>query len=189
MNKSIFLLAAAALLCSGCDKFSDKEISQKKTKAAEEAAVKAGAKYAARLAAAPVTESAVPSVTGEAGQAGEAMIGLLCASPSLMEDLEGDMDLIKALSGEGSDPADVKHQFLELQKRYRGIMQKALPARGASYQEFTRFATAMLSGPANLEEKLKFKALITQKCPRGNKPLVEKTAGALMQFCVASGPQ
>ena len=193
MNKSIILLAAAVFLCSGCEKLSNKIAINKgapdqKTADAQAAAAKAADKVAARIAAGAAAKAADNSKTTGTGQAGEALVAILCSSPKLMEGIESNMDLLEALSGEGGDPGEVKRQLLELQKHYRTIMETALPAHGATTAEFSRYAMKMMPSQATAEQKQKFKALITEKCPRGNKALVEKTAGGLMRFCMATVP-
>jgi hypothetical protein len=166
MNKSIILLAAAAFLLAGCNKFADK----KKVTEAQEAAAKAQAKFAAR--------AAMKTAADRAGKAGEALIGLLCSTPKLMEAVEGDLDLLDALSGEGGDRAEQKQQAAEFRKRYRPTLEKGLASRGSSCEELSRYA----AGQASAEHKQKFSALVAQKCPRGDKALVEKTAEGLMHY-------
>jgi hypothetical protein len=177
MNKNIVLLAAAAFLCAGCDQVKEKVAEhKKKVVVAEEAAAKAQAKFAARAA------FKAEGPAGKAGNAGAAVAVLLCSSPKLMEDIEGSMGLLEALGGEGGDPAEQKRQFLASRGHYRSILEKELPARGASYEEF-----AVYSQNLSAEQKQKFTALVSEKCPRGDKELVEKTAGGLMRYFADKG--
>jgi hypothetical protein len=177
MNKNIILLAAAAFLCTGCEKVSEKIAEhKKKITVAEETAAQAQARFQAR-AAGKATGAPV-----KAGKAGAALAGLLCSSPKLMEDIEGSMDLLGALGGEGGDRAELKRQFLAARDRYRPILEKELPARGASYEEFASYAMGQ-----SAEEKKLFKAVVSEKCPRGDKDQVERTAGGLMRYFSEKG--
>ncbi len=196
MNKSIILLAAAAFLCAGCDKLPKSAAAQKKLAAAEEAAAKAQAKFASRVAAESAAKGAAGGAVesaagggvkaaGKPGDAGEALVAMLCSSPKLMENIESDMDLLEALSGEGGDREEVKRKSLAFRKRYRTAIEKKLSARGATYEEFFSYAL----GRAIPAQKHKFKTLIEEKCPRGDKALVEKTAGGLMYYFTAAVPQ
>ena len=205
MNRYIILLAAAALLSAGCDKISDKvssirksEISQKmssdqKLATAQEAAAKAraklAAKIAARVAARASGRTAGGPVNSEALRAAGELVGMLCSSPKFMDDVESNLDLLEALSGEGGDRNEVKRQFRESQKRYCGMLAKTLPSRGATYAGFTQYAMNMLPNQATADQRLKFKTLIKEKCPRGDQARLEKTAGGLMSYCAADGPQ
>ncbi|MCX5786540.1 MAG: hypothetical protein NTX59_12720 [Elusimicrobia bacterium] len=181
MNKSIILLAAAVFLCAGCEKFADTMAARQKLSAAQEAAAKAQAKFEAKLDARVVAVKAA----GKSGNAGSALAAMLCSSPKLMEDIEGNMDLLEALSGEGGDRDELKRQFIKFRKRYRTVLEKELPARGATYEEFYQFAL----GQATAEQKQEFKTLVSEKCPRGDRALVEKTAGGLMHYFTAAVPK
>ena len=200
MNKSIILFAAAAFLCAGCDKLPKSEAAQKKQAAAEDAAAKAQAKFAARLAAKGETRSATVAAAGseavaaaggeviaagDPGNAGAALVGMLCSSPKLMGNIESDLDLLEALSGEGGDPDEVKRKFLEFRERYRTAVEKKLSARGATYEEFLSYALGQAAAP----QKQKLKTLVEEKCPRGDKVLVEKTAGGLMYYLTTAIPE
>jgi uncharacterized protein YceK len=189
MNRYIILFAAVSLLCSGCEKITDKAAADQKVAAAQEAAAKATAKVTTKLAARAAAKAAVSATDAEARQAAEALVGLLCSSPKLMEDIESDMNLLEALSGEGADRREAGRQFLESQKRYRAMLEKALPARGSTYKGFSKYAMGMLPGQVTADRKLKFKALIDEKCPRGNRALVEQTAGGLMSYCAGPDPK
>lgn len=180
MNKYIILLAAAAFLCAGCDKLPKSEAAQKKLAAAEEAAAQAQAKLAARVAAGSGAKTA-----GKPGSAGAGLVDMLCASPKLMESIDSDMYLLEAVSGEGGDREEIKRQFLEFRNRYRPVVEKELSARGATYEEFTSFAL----GQAAPEQNKAFKALIGEKCPRGDKALLEKTAGGLVHYLTTAVPK
>lgn len=170
MNKQhIVLLAAAAFLCAGCDQVKERVAEhKKKVTVAEEAAAKAQARFRARAAM---------KAGGKAGSAGAALAGLLCSSPKLAEDIEGSLALLEALGGEGGDPAELKRQFLESRGHYRAILERELPARGATYEEFSVYAV-----DRGEEQKQKFKALVSEKCPRGDKELVERTAAGLLRY-------
>ena len=189
MNRYIILLAAAAFLCSGCDKLADTVGSGKKAAAAQEAADKAAARVAAMSAARTAAKEAGGSTAVQARQEAAALVGMLCSSPKLMEDIENNMYLLEALSGEGGDRGEVRRQFQEQQRRYRAMMTKALPARGADYGNFSRYAAEMLPGRVTEGRKREFRALISEKCARGNRDLVEKTANGLMYYCAAAGPR
>ena len=174
MNKHIVLLAAAAFLCAGCDQVKERVAEhKKKVTVAEEAAAKAQARFTARASMKP---------GGKAGNAGAALAGLLCSSPALMDDIEGNMALLEALGGEGGDPAELKRQFQESRGHYRAILERELPARGATYEEFSVYAE-----DRSAEQKQKFKALVSEKCPRGEKELVEKTFNGLMRYFADKG--
>lgn len=175
MKKSIILLAAAAFLSAGCEKITNSAAAEKKMAVAKEAAELATAKVAARL-------EGGASAAENPGAALAALTGLLCASPKLMEDIEGNMDLINALSGEGGDREEMKRQIQSFQRRYREALEKGLAARGSNYAEFCGLAGQMSPGSATQEQKQKFKALISEKCPLGDKILVEKTADGLMRY-------
>lgn len=180
MNRSIILLAVAAFLCAGCDKLPKSAAARKKLAADQEVASQAQAKLAARIAAGGMDQAA-----GNPGNAGAALVGMLCSSAKLMENVESDLDLLEAFSGEGGDRDELKRQVLEFRNRYRPIMEKGLSARGATFGEFSSYAL----GQAAAEQKQKFKALVAGKCPRGDKDLVEKTAGGLMYYFTAAAPK
>ena len=182
MNKSIVLLAAAAFLCAGCENITDKAAARQKLVAAQETAAKAQVRLAAKLAD---RVAAVGKTAGKSGDAGAALAVMLCSSPKLMEDIEGKMDLLEALSGDGGDRDELKRQLIGFRKRYGPMLEKELPARGATYAEFSQFAR----GQAIAEQKQKFKALVGEKCPLGDKALVEKTAGGLMYYFTAPIPK
>ena len=166
---TLLLFLAAAFFCGGCEQVKEKVAEhKKKVTVAEEAAAMAQAKFAARAAVRPA---------GGPGKAGAALASLLCSSPRLMEDIEGNMDLLEALSGEGGDKSELKRQFLESRAHYRSILEKELPARGATFEEFSSYAMDQ-----GADQKQKFKALAAEKCPRGDKDLVEKTAGGIMYY-------
>lgn len=181
MNKNIVLIAAAAFLFAGCDKIKllDTDAARKKRTAAQEEAEKAQARFAAKLAAGAVHEEAGP------GNAATALAGLLCSSPGLMDDIEGDIDLISALSGEGGDPGEVKRQVSQFRRRYRRVIEKELPARGATFEEFSGYA----AGWSNAEQKKKFAAIVAEKCPRGDKARIENTAAGLLSRFAAPAPR
>lgn len=177
MNKHIILLAAAVFLCTGCKQVTERVAEHKKKVAvAEEAAAKAQARFAARASA------KAEGIAVNSGKVGAALAVLLCSSPKLMEDIEGDMALLEALGGEGGDPGEIKRQFLASRGQYRVIIERELPARGATYEEFSVYAM-----DRSAEQKQKFKALVWEKCPRGDKELVEKTAGGLMRYFTDKG--
>ncbi len=177
MSKHMILLAAAAFFCAGCEQVKEKAAErEKKTAAAEEAAAKAQARFAARA------EGSAAGNPGKAGNAGAALAALLCSSPKLMEDIEENMALLEALGGEGGDPGELKRELLASRGRYRAILEKELPARGATFAEFSSYARNQ--SPV---QKQKFRTLVSEKCPRGDKELVEKTAGGLMRCCPENG--
>lgn len=177
MNKNIILLAAAAFLFTGCERVKEKAAEQKqKVTIAEEAAAKAQAKFAARAAFKDEANAV------SAGQSGAALAALLCSSPKLMDDIQENMDLLEALGGDGGDRSEQKRQFLASRNHFRAIVEKELPARGATFAEFASYARGQ-----NAEQKQKFKALISEKCRRGDKELVEKTAGGLLRYFADKG--
>lgn len=180
MKKTIILLFSAAFLFSGCDQVKEKVAERKKkVTAAEEAAAQAQARFAARA-----EERAAGKASGKAGNAGAALAALLCTSPKLMEDIEGSMGLLDALGGEGGDPAEQKRQFLASRDHYRAILERELPARGASFAEF-----AVYAAEDSAAQKQNFHALVSGKCPRGDKDLVERTAGGLVHYFARQGRQ
>ena len=175
MKKKLVLLAAAAFLCTGCKLVNEKVAEhKKKVSAAEEAATAAQVRLAARVAANGEGNS---GADGKVGNSGAALAVLLCSSPKLMEDIEGSMALLEALGGEGGDPGELKRQFLSSRDHYRAILERELPARGATFSEFAAYAAG-----GGAEQKQKFRALVSKKCPRGDKELVEKTAGGLIHY-------
>lgn len=172
MNKNIILLAAAAFLFTGCDQVKERAAErQKKAAAAEEAAAQAQARFAAR-AAVKAEDKAAGS-----GKSGAALAALLCSSPKLMDDIQENIDLLEALGGEGGDRGEQKRQFLASRKHFRPIIEKELPARGATFAAFSSYSNAQSE-----EEKQKFKALVPGICPRGDKELIEKTAAGLLRY-------
>lgn len=178
MNRSIILLAAAALFLSGCEKLAaERAAAREKHAEAEAVAAKAQARLAARLTA---------KSSGERSDAaGVALVGMLCSSPKLMDDIEGRMDLIEALSGEGGDRDEQKRQAAEFRKRYRATLEKGLISRGSTYQDFSRYA----GGQGSAEQKQKFIVLVAEQCPRGDRALVEKTAGGLIYYFTDRAPK
>lgn len=200
MNKSIILLAVSAFLCAGCDKLPKSAAAQKKLAEAEDTAAKAQAKFAAKLAAKREVEVAAKVAAGGApqsaagvavkaagnpGNAGAALVGMLCSSPKLMENIESDIDLLEALSGEGGDRNEVKQKSAAFRKRYRKTLEKKLAARGATFEEFSSYALDQ----AAPEQKQRLKALVGEKCPRSDKALVERTANGLMHYFTAPVPE
>ncbi len=175
MNKKIILLVIAAFFSTGCKQIAERvEEKKKKVLIADEAAAKAQIKLTARL-----SEKGAEGKSGSAGNSGAALAALLCSSPKLMEDIEESTALLEALGGEGGDSAELKRQFLASRSSYRAILERELPARGATYAEFSVYAL-----DRGTEQKQKFKALISEKCPRGDKEQVERTAGGLMRYFV-----
>ncbi|HNT97558.1 MAG TPA: hypothetical protein PKK31_04740 [Elusimicrobiales bacterium] len=179
MKKNLILIAAAAFLCAGCEQIIDKEAAKKKRADAEEAAAKASARFANRGKTVSTPEGV------RAG--GEPLVAILCASPRFVQDIEENLDLLEALSGPGSDPAEVNRQFLEIRERYRAHMKNVLPKRGSSYEEFSAYAKAMK--PPNLapEARKTLGALITEKCPKRNRARIERAAAGLMNYCEGPG--
>lgn len=177
MNKNTILLAAVTLILSGCDQGGENSAGQnKKIAIAEEAAAKAQARFAARSVV-KMEGSAVIS-----GNSGAALAALLCSSPQLMDDIQENIDLFEALGGEGGYHSEQKRQFLASRKHFRAIIEKKLPARGATFAEFSSYAVGQ-----SAEQKLKFKALVSEKCPRGDQELVEKTADGLLRYFAEKG--
>jgi len=197
MNKNIILLVAAALLCTGCEKLAElagKAGTERKVAAAEAAAAKATARFAAAKEAAAraevrkkATAAGLPA-TAEAQKGAAGLIGLLCSSPKLLEEIESDKDLLDALSGEGGDKQEVRRQFLRMQKRYRARVEKAMLASGATYSDFTQYAAEILPGKATATQKKEFRARIAEKCPRRNPERIEKMADGLLYYCLDAGP-
>ena len=195
MNKNIILLTAAALLCAGCEKLTDRAGAARKVAAAEQAAAKATAKFtaakeaAARAAAKTAAKAAGLPSTAEARQGGAALLGLLCASPKLQEEIESDIYLLEALSGEGGDKQEVRRQFQQSQKRYRALVEGSMPRYGATYNGFSQYAIEMLPGKTTEKQKLEFRKRIAEICPRSDPGRIEKLAGSIMYYCVDAGPQ
>ena len=169
MKKSIMLLAAVMLL-AGCDKIMKSEDAKKKAAEAVVASEKAQAKLAARL-------TAKPEKAADTGKAAGALVSLLCSSPKLMEDIESSTVLLEALSGEGGDRNELNQQLQDSRKRYRPVIERNLPARGASFEDFMGLV-AVREAP---DQQQKLKALAAARCPRGDKDQVEKAAGGLLR--------
>lgn len=176
MNKILLTLTAAALL-SGCEKLAGNTPEQKA--AAREAAALAEAKVASKLAA---LKTGGPAAGAAAGKAGEALVSLLCASPGLMEDVENNLYLLEALSGEGGGAEEVRRHVLDARAQYSAVLRKSLPERGASYEEFLAYAGRTLPGLAAPEGKLAFKTFVKEKCP-GRAALAETAAAGMIRYC------
>ncbi len=176
MNKRNMLIAASLLALAGCGKFGDKAAAEKKKAEAQEAVTKAQAKLETRLAYKP--ENSNPNA------AGGALVSLLCSSPKLVEDIANERDLLDALSGAGGDGEEAKQQFINSRNRYRPVLERKLPARGASFEDFRRYA----AGREDAEQKRKLKALIAKVCPRGDEAALEKAAGDLTYYFSAQPP-
>ncbi len=176
MNKRNMLIAAAVLALAGCGKFGDKAAAEKKQAEAQEAVTKAQAKLETRLAYKPETSNP--------GAAGGALVSLLCSSPRLVEDIANERDLLDALSGAGGDGEEAKQQFINSRNRYRTVLERKLPPRGASFEDFKRYA----AGRDDAEQRRRMKALITRICPRGDEAALEKAAGDLMYYFSAQPP-
>jgi hypothetical protein len=164
------LLAAAVLFLGGCDKFISTASSRQKKAAAESVSSLAQAKFAARLAQ--------KSVGDKAGRVGDTLAALLCSSPKLVEQIEGDKDLLDALSGEGGDNEELKRQFADSRGRYRAMLERQLPARGIAFTDFAAYS----AGRENPGQKAAFKAVLVKKCPGGDQALLEKSADDLMYY-------
>lgn len=178
MKKHLILLAVSAFLLTGCEKILDKEGYAKKMGAAEEAAAAAQAKVAAMTAAKALGTSS----SAEDRKAAGAMALILCSSPNLVEELEGDASMLEALSGEGIDKNEAARQFLEFQKKYRAAMQRALPKAGSTYEDFSRYAAKARPGSASDAQKKEFIGILSEKCPRGDMASLEKAAGTLLLY-------
>lgn len=175
MKANILIMAAAALMCAGCERIIDKEAAREEKAAAEEAAELARARF----------ENRGKTVSGPGGDpaTGKALTALLCSSPGLVEEIEGNMYLLEALSGPGNDPRELRRQRLELRMRYRTFLNKALPAHGSSYEEFAAYSRAMGTGEPSPEAGRALGALIKAECPGRDKDRIAKAAFGLMKCC------
>jgi len=172
--KRTAMILAAALICAGCGKFESKEETARKEAAAEEVSSKAQAKLAARLAEKDAVD--------RSGQVAEALAALLCSSPKTVEGIQNDSDLLDALSGAGGDREEMRKQFNDARNRYRAVLERQLPPRGAEFADFTRFAADRETPDA----RRRMKSAMSQKCPKGDQDALLKAADDLMSYF--SGP-
>lgn len=162
-------------MCAGCERIINTESAQKERAAAEEAAALARERFENR--------GKTVSDSEETRKTGKALVALLCASPGLVEDIEGNLYLLEALSGPGNDPAAARNQFLELRTRYRSFLRETLPKHGSSYGEFAAYSAAMGAGKPSPEGRRALGALISGQCPERDKAKIEKAAFGLMKCC------
>lgn len=172
-RKNFFPALLAALLLAGCGK-SQKELAAEAAAADKAQAEAAAAAEAAKKAAGPTDQ--------EKRRAAEVFVGLVCGSPRLLDDAETNLDLTEAFAGEGADAAEAENQARKNRAYYTALLQRELPARGASYEALEKFAPGVLPPHQDAEGTKFYRTMILTGCRGLDPDHAERVLGGILAY-------